>query len=688
MKHQTQNHSIRLLRICLLTAILLLSVACNSNVPDELPTTAPQATISSDSPTTSPPTATTPAVIENATEAAEPATAVPAPTIAATPTELPPNLRGVEYQQITFQYDITLAQVVTPTTRTGVPPQPAGPGGDASAANVHFDFGGYTVPAEANFGRLPQINVYDAADFANISPGPNGAAQEISNLQSLLTDRPADPELIPFLPQANAVQVFRSQVKYLDFINGAGVSFLTYYAQDVYPITNQNIFYTFQGLTDDGRYYISATFPVQAPILPASYETSPAAADYEAFANDYENYLATTIEQLNNLPPTDFLPNLTLLDNLFQTLFVPESLPLTETAVPTLEPCVTVPNRSIVTYNAFPNAVSFFDATGETRCDVQLQDINSGSVGTVQGVAGNLYYTFSNWNSQESAVWRLRADGSQEPLAFTTIQDENFFSFDFVVSPDGGRIAWSHTIPDPAGTSSQLYLWVANSDGSNQITLLDGLVTPDVRFIEPVRFAADTGNLLYAIQPNGLGGIWISFNGRYDNLYTVPADGSSQPQLLFDCVAHNLFLCIGDVLPEAQLIAYTDTTAGLIQLIGFDGTTIASLTPPATDYLGFPTFSLDGKLAFTSAVLTEGDANQFPTAQPGHVSLITPPYSGEATTLVTADGVTQVPHWFDNDNLIYLTLAADGSPNLIVIDTNGSTHATIGPPYYFATVMR
>ena len=58
------------------------------------------------------------------------------------------------------------------------------------------------------------------------------------------------------LPILNAAQVFHAQTKYLDFNDGSGVGFVTYYAQDVSPVTRDQIFYSFQGLTDNGKYYV------------------------------------------------------------------------------------------------------------------------------------------------------------------------------------------------------------------------------------------------------------------------------------------------------------------------------------------------------------------------------------------------------------------------------------------------
>lgn len=44
--------------------------------------------------------------------------------------------------------------------------------------------------------------------------------------------------------------------------DGGGIRYLTQFGQAAGLITNPELFYTFQGLTDDGAYYVAAVFPV------------------------------------------------------------------------------------------------------------------------------------------------------------------------------------------------------------------------------------------------------------------------------------------------------------------------------------------------------------------------------------------------------------------------------------------
>ena len=145
------------------------------------------------------------------------------------------------------------------------------------------------------------------------------AQKEIEKLEELLEARPpGSQDTLPLLPLINAAQVIHSQAKYLDFQNGSGVRFLTQYGQDIFPIVNQHLFYTFQGLTQDGAYYVAAAFPIDAAGIP----DEPDISDWEAFSAGYQDYLAETVTQLDALSSDQFEPDLALLDSVIQSLRV------------------------------------------------------------------------------------------------------------------------------------------------------------------------------------------------------------------------------------------------------------------------------------------------------------------------------------------------------------------------------
>ena len=163
----------------------------------------------------------------------------------------------------------------------------------------------------------PQIFIYPAAEFKSLS---SNAAAEIANLQILLKNKPNKVRTVPFLPFFEAAQQIHAQMKYMDFKNGRGVRFLTQYDQALLSINNNELIYTFQGLTDDGKWYVSAVLPVNHPSLPADGRVTPTQA--AVFERDFPGYIAETTELLNNQPDASFRPDLSRLDALLSSLEV------------------------------------------------------------------------------------------------------------------------------------------------------------------------------------------------------------------------------------------------------------------------------------------------------------------------------------------------------------------------------
>jgi hypothetical protein len=79
-------------------------------------------------------------------------------------------------------------------------------------------------------------------------------------------------------------------------------------------LTNQNIFYTFQGLTQDGKYYIAAFFPITASGL----SDELVQEDWQAA----QAHLAEDIRHLESLSSQDFEPDLEILDSIIESLVV------------------------------------------------------------------------------------------------------------------------------------------------------------------------------------------------------------------------------------------------------------------------------------------------------------------------------------------------------------------------------
>jgi hypothetical protein len=128
------------------------------------------------------------------------------------------------------------------------------------------------------------------------------------------------------VPFFNAGPLIAAGIQRISFENGGGVRALTEYAQYAAPINNHELFYHFQGLTKDGKYYVIAILPVTAPVL-AEDEKPDAAVPAEGVPippnigpNDVY-YFAVT-EKLNSLAPDSYAPSLNTLDTLIQSILL------------------------------------------------------------------------------------------------------------------------------------------------------------------------------------------------------------------------------------------------------------------------------------------------------------------------------------------------------------------------------
>jgi hypothetical protein len=231
------------------------------------------------------------------------------------------KITTVDSQGVHIDFNSDLFKSVWPEIVPAFPPSVGGPGWEAKPEHTRFTFAypegsnQLKVAAARVFGP-PHILILPAETYGDMN---EFAQEEIAGLQTLLATRPPAPEdEIPLLPLINAAQIFHTQLEYLDFQNGTGVRFITHYSQDTGPITNENTFYTFQGLTDDGKYYVAAYFPIST----AGLSNVPPMEDWQAFNERYSDYLKETVSQLDTLSSADFEPNLEMLDAVIQSLAV------------------------------------------------------------------------------------------------------------------------------------------------------------------------------------------------------------------------------------------------------------------------------------------------------------------------------------------------------------------------------
>nr|BAL52725.1 hypothetical protein HGMM_F03B08C03 [uncultured Chloroflexota bacterium] len=177
--------------------------------------------------------------------------------------------------------------------------------------------GGYPL---SNTFFQPRVYVFPIAAYQSLS---EAVTERLNELQSLLGSESVpvytfDASLhnLPFLPIFNAGQVFYAHYQKLPFQNGKGIRYLTLFAQYFAPINNYDLFYTYQGITQDGKYWISVILPVNHPSLPANAENPPGGLSWDQFTNNYGAYITEAVAMLNAQPANSFFPSLQVLDAL------------------------------------------------------------------------------------------------------------------------------------------------------------------------------------------------------------------------------------------------------------------------------------------------------------------------------------------------------------------------------------
>ena len=202
------------------------------------------------------------------------------------------------------------------TDQTGAP-------WDVAPAHLQLTLQGYRIE---NSFLVPQFFVYPAQEYAAAN---QTAAESMKRLQAVLSNPNAQytNDVLPYVPFYNAGQVFAAQEKVLQFKGGSGLRVVTQYAQDVSPINNSGLFYHFEGLTADGKFYLVVILPTNLPFLPV--DNNPASVvpaggipfpPNDAPGSSFEDYFKQVTELINNSPADQFNPSLSTLDALIQSI--------------------------------------------------------------------------------------------------------------------------------------------------------------------------------------------------------------------------------------------------------------------------------------------------------------------------------------------------------------------------------
>jgi WD40 repeat protein len=500
---------------------------------------------------------------------------VNATTFPPSATSIPWSLdeKTIVFEGISFTYPSSLAEG---TTAQNIPAfvDPSGFMYDDIPEHVRFDFSDpYTVlepfavfqpgwvpwlnhqkPEKPEI--VPQILIFPTTEYSEISPL---AGERIETLKIILADNalPTEGEL-PVLPTFNSAQDLRVQVYPLAFQGGRGLRFITRYSQGVAPVVNPDVFYTFQGLTEDGSFYVAAFFPLYVSILSDQIQID----DGDAFNQGFQDYLAEITSRMETLEPDDFEPDLETFDNLIRSM--------------------TISPTSIETSTSNNTSTANTTPTPELPCFVT---------------------GFSPIAFMPDGVRILvRAENGVQIFNLQTLEEEEFLEDPtslnmtaVAMSPDGEILAWAYEdlsiqmirISD----KKLLHTLTGHTDLIGKLSFSpDGDTLYSASHDTWVRAWDMEGNLVHAIQPPGaldypneVLGIGISPDGTM--LATIPFDG---PVKLWDLKDYHLVRKLGgtggydtsDIFfsSDGQLVA-SDTATGLFLWKTSDGTELLRGNP-------------------------------------------------------------------------------------------------------------
>ena len=256
------------------------------------------------------------------TAVAKPADPTPTAVQDQQPTSKPPagNLVKVDFQGVSFSYPEGLFSAAHPQI---APIELNDRGADGWIGSIPerylFTFDGYPLKTGA---ITPQIMLYPIKEFADANAPAGDIAARLDD--QLRKNKPVDKNL-PFLPMWNAGQVFNARTEILAFQNGRGIRFTTCFAQALVPIDSSCLFYTYQAMTADGKYYLSAIFPLKMAILDANEKNKNFNGGMDA--SQYGDYQKEMVDLILKAQPADFSPNLDLLDGVVRSVV---AMPITQ----------------------------------------------------------------------------------------------------------------------------------------------------------------------------------------------------------------------------------------------------------------------------------------------------------------------------------------------------------------------
>jgi hypothetical protein len=225
--------------------------------------------------------------------------------------QLTPDGTPVNTPEISFLIPNGIANDATSVTNTEVEYPFVNPSNGAMPQHVKLTLNLYALNGTQ---FEPHILIFRAAEYAQYSENNASVINEMKSLQ-YVDGQPLSK---------NLGSNFITQIHAVNFKNGYGVRYLTQVFMNFGTVNNKELHYYYQGITDDGLYYIEAILPINAPFLAVDGDPNgPLPAEGIPFSqDDFSGYLDAVAQKLNSTDTFSFTPYLEHLDAMIESIQV------------------------------------------------------------------------------------------------------------------------------------------------------------------------------------------------------------------------------------------------------------------------------------------------------------------------------------------------------------------------------
>ena len=151
----------------------------------------------------------------------------------------------------------------------------------------------------------PQITFYKIDDLSKTSLDLLDISTALSDMMNNINSGYTTLENVytetPFLPYQVNDRLVTILPKLLTFEGGSGIRYVTTWDEAIFADDSMiNLYYTFQGISDDGQYYISAVFPLKSTSLNGQLTSnvdwnSVDGSDFEPLLENMDYYIGSLV---------------------------------------------------------------------------------------------------------------------------------------------------------------------------------------------------------------------------------------------------------------------------------------------------------------------------------------------------------------------------------------------------------